>query len=42
MDLNMPVLSGMRATEKIKKVAAKVDPIIIAITAFDSDEEREK
>lgn len=42
MDLNMPVLSGMRATEKIKKVPAKLPPIIIAITAFDSDEEREK
>lgn len=43
MDLNMPVMDGIRASNKINEhETEKAKPKIIAITAFASEEEREK
>ena len=43
MDLNMPVMTGMRATQKIlSKPTFKHKPHIWAVTAFASDDEKEK
>ena len=43
MDLNMPVMDGMRATQKILSCSdTNSKPKIIAVTAFANDNEKEK
>lgn len=43
MDLNMPVMDGIRAAEKILSIKTLTSkPKIIAVTAFASDEEQGK
>ena len=43
MDLNMPVMNGLKATQKILEINTEIPkPKIIAITGFTSEEEREK
>lgn len=38
----MPVMGGIKATEKIRKIPNPKPPKIIAVTAFESNEQREK
>jgi two-component system sensor histidine kinase/response regulator len=40
MDIRMPVMDGLQATQKIKAQAARQQPIIIALTASAFEEER--
>ena len=44
MDLNMPVMDGLKSTQKIISACKEKEkkPKIIAITAFASDEEIKK
>ena len=43
MDLNMPVMNGIKASQKILETETeKPKPVIIAVTGFTSDDERDK
>lgn len=43
MDLNMPVMDGLRSAQKILSVSSVTTrPKIIAVTAFANDEEMQK
>eukprot|EP01022_Parablepharisma_sp_SALTPOND_P002720 TRINITY_DN1110_c0_g1_i2.p1 TRINITY_DN1110_c0_g1~~TRINITY_DN1110_c0_g1_i2.p1 ORF type:complete len:570 (-),score=72.14 TRINITY_DN1110_c0_g1_i2:79-1788(-) len=42
MDLDMPVMDGIEATVEIRKVQKDPQPYIVALTAFSSEEERDK
>lgn len=40
MDINMPVMDGYEATQKIRKYSAKVPIIAVTAFAYASDEQR--